>query len=57
MNKDDEEKQYAKLAADLLTGKYSAFIGIDWAKDSGKNRGEVHKREGNVVHVRFKTVS
>ena len=32
------------------------FIGVDWAADSGMNRGDIVKREGNVVHARFKTV-
>ncbi len=31
-------------------------FGIDWAKDSGRNRGDVIKRVGNVTHVRFKTM-
>ena len=33
------------------------LLGIDWAEDSGMNRGDIHKREGNVIHVRFKAVS
>jgi|GEM_PF-5236262 len=33
------------------------LIGVDWAKGSGMNRGEVIKRESNVIHVRFKTVT
>lgn len=33
------------------------WIGVDWAKDSGMNRGDVIKRDGNVTHVRFKTVT
>jgi len=32
------------------------WIGIDWAKDSGMNRGDVIKKDGNVTHVRFNTV-
>lgn len=32
------------------------IIGVDWAKGSGMNRGEVIKRDDNVTHVRFKTV-
>ena len=33
------------------------WIGVDWAKDSGMNRGDVIKRNGNVAHVRFRTVA
>lgn len=32
-------------------------IGIDWAKDSGMNRGDIIKNDGNVTHVRFRTVT
>lgn len=31
------------------------FFGVDWAKDSGLNRGDVIKQIGNVTYVRFKT--
>lgn len=30
--------------------------GIDWCVGYGKVRGEVIKKDGNVTHVRFKTV-
>lgn len=31
------------------------WVGIDWAADSGMLRGDVIKREGNVIYLRFKT--
>jgi len=34
-----------------------ACLGIDWAKDSGMNRGDVISRNKNVTEVRFKTVT
>jgi hypothetical protein len=36
---------------------YPIFIGVDWAKDSGMNRGDVMSRNDNVIEVRFKTVT
>jgi len=33
-----------------------AFLGVDWAKDSGMTRGDVISRNKNVTEVRFKTV-
>jgi len=32
------------------------WVGVDWAKDSGMNRGDIIKTESNVIHVRFKTI-
>jgi len=32
------------------------IIGVDWAKDSGMNRGDIIKHDENVIHVRFKAV-
>ena len=68
--KDDEKPQFfcsTPMSAGKNTfykmfeeaGKISknAWVGIDWAKDSGMNRGEVIERKVNVTHVRFKTVS
>ena len=40
-----------------LQGKEPAWVGVDWAKDSGMNRGDVIKRSANVVHVRFRTIA
>ena len=40
----------------LLKNSTPVWIGIDWAKGSGMNRGDVYKRENNVLYVRFKTV-
>jgi len=34
-----------------------SFIGVDWAKDSGMNRGDIMSRNDNVIEVRFKTVT
>lgn len=34
----------------------SFIIGIDWAKDSGNNRGDVIQRKDNITFVRFKTL-
>lgn len=33
------------------------FMGVDWAKDSGMNLGDVISRNNNVIEVRFKTVT
>jgi len=33
-----------------------AVFGVDWAKDSGMNRGDVINRVDNVIYVRFKAV-
>jgi len=33
------------------------FIGVDWAKDSSMNRGDVISRKNNVTEVRFSTVT
>jgi len=43
------------IAAMKKTDKYK-LIGIDWAKDSGMNRGNIIERDNNIIHVRFKTV-
>lgn len=32
------------------------IIGIDWAYGYGMIRGEIVKKEGNVIYVRFKTI-
>lgn len=32
------------------------YLGVDWAKNSGMNRGDVIKRVANVIYVRFVTV-
>jgi len=32
------------------------WIGVDWAQDSGYNRGDIISRKGNVIKIRFKTV-
>ncbi|MCK4827742.1 hypothetical protein KA005_69080 [bacterium] len=29
------------------------WTSVDWAEGSGNNRGDITKRESNVVHVRF----
>ena len=34
----------------------SLWMGIDWAKDSGMNRGDVISRNNNVIEVRFRTL-
>lgn len=36
---------------------YPIFIGVDWAEDSGMNRGDVISRNDNVIEVRFKTAT
>ena len=33
------------------------ILGVDWAKDSGMNRGDIIARDGNVITIRFKTVT
>jgi hypothetical protein len=37
--------------------KLPYIFGIDWAAGHGMIRGEVIERRGNVVFVRFKTVT
>lgn len=32
------------------------YFGVDWAKDSGLNRGDIMSQTDNVIYVRFKTV-
>jgi hypothetical protein len=31
------------------------YFGIDWAENSGMNRGDIISRKNNVIEVRFKT--
>ena len=33
------------------------WIGVDWCAGNGFIRGEVFERRGNVIYVRFKTVT
>ena len=33
------------------------LMGVDWAKGSGMNRGDVISRDGNIIEVQFKTVN
>jgi len=40
----------------MMGKKQPKWIGIDWGKESGMNRGDVIKRDGNITHVRFNTV-
>jgi hypothetical protein len=40
----------------FMSQKRPVVVGVDWAKDSGMVRGDILSKEGNVVHVRFKTV-
>ena len=60
MDKDQDRRQRYNDVMDLLMENARVaspkFIGVDWAADSGYNRGDVIKTENNVVHVRFKTV-
>ena len=71
MNKDDDEifkKEWFMTftpsgADDFLykkiiecAKKEPAWFGVDWAVNSGYNRGDVISRNGNVTEVRFKTV-
>lgn len=37
--------------------KSNMWMCVDWAKGGGMNRGDVIKREGNITHVRFRTVA
>ncbi len=51
------EKILSDRRENMLSVLYSsALVGIDWAKDSGYNRGDVISRQGNVTYLRFKTV-
>ncbi len=33
------------------------WIGVDWAKDSGFNQGDIISIKGDVIEVRFQTVT
>jgi hypothetical protein len=55
---DAEYNKWLKSMVDnMKINSAPKWIGVDWAKDSGMNRGDVIIRDGNVTHVRFKTVS
>ena len=60
MNKKQAAKHYNKMVRDLMFNVVMEgeplWAGIDWAKDSGMNRGDIISSQGNVVEVRFKTV-
>lgn len=71
MNKDDKDKRFLfhstpsgrvgenalyKIFEEFEAIKKKNWIGLDWAKDSGMNRGDVIKRDKNVTHVRFNAV-
>jgi len=45
-----------ELAAKALSRPSLAFIGVDWAKDSGMNKGDIYKKVDNVCYVRFADV-
>ncbi len=60
MNDDDMRAAYADAMKSLfedIEGARLIWTGVDWAKGSGKARGDVIKSEGNVTHVRFNDVS
>ncbi|MEZ0150152.1 MAG: hypothetical protein AB9Q19_12680 [Candidatus Reddybacter sp.] len=47
----------SSLLHDLFLNQFNEnklFIGVDWACDSGNNKGDVIKRDANVTYVRFK---
>ena len=55
---DSHESFFYKLWVEEQAAMPGAmWAGVDWAKDSGMNRGDVIKRDGNVTTVRFKTVT
>ena len=41
---------------DSKTWSNPSWCGVDWCAGYGNIRGEVIKRDGNVIYVRFKTV-
>ena len=49
-------EHYRRFVDFMRTADRPAFTGVDWAKDSGMNRGDVIGRDDNITHVRFKTV-
>ena len=49
-------KRWWKCFDDLSNFEPPVFLGVDWAVDSGMNRGDVISRNDNVIEVRFKTV-
>lgn len=53
----DEELEELKNNPPKTAWLSYKFIGVDWAKDSGMNRGDVISRKDNVTEVRFSTVT
>ena len=52
--KDDDHNVFFKSTVESMPVAVPKWGGIDWAFDSGRNRGDIVKRDGNVTHVRFK---
>jgi len=52
-----ESTYFFRQWVDTLLTAEPVFMGVDWAKDSGMIRGDVIDRNGNVIYVRFKTVT
>jgi len=52
----DELDQIIVDAIRESIGLQPMIIDIDWADNSGMNRGDVIKIDGNITYVRFKAV-
>lgn len=63
MTEDDGPPQYGDnhyyrlFMETVKTEKFPVWYGIDWGIDSGMNRGDIIKTDGNVVYLRFKAVT
>ncbi len=45
------------MFVDSLETNGPTWTGVDWAAGHGMIRGEVIRREGNVIYLQFRTVS
>jgi len=52
-----KDDHFYNMFMDAEKRKEPVWVGIDWAAGNGMIRGEVIKREGNVIYVRFNTVT
>lgn len=48
--------QFYRRLMEKAETAHPKWFGVDWAKDSGMNRGDVIKRDDNIIHVRFRAV-
>ncbi len=51
-----QQRRVIRMRDDHLDALKYLLLGIDWAEDSGMNRGDIISRSENVIYVRFKAV-